>query len=77
MPANYSAIMPAGADGLACGNPVQWDPLSFQATTMSRYLLLLVSPAAAQAKMTAKTAAGGPDPCAQIGAYRRRQAGTP
>ena len=37
---------------------------------MSRYLLillLLASPAAAQVKMTAKTAAGRQDPCAPIG----------
>jgi hypothetical protein len=70
MPTKYSAIMPAGAGGLARRNPVQWHQLSFQATTMSRYLLillLLASPAAAQVKTTAKTAAGRQDPCAPIG----------
>ncbi|PPQ20749.1 hypothetical protein CV770_03005 [Bradyrhizobium sp. AC87j1] len=44
--------------------------LSFQATMMSRYLLvllLLASPAAAQVKLAPKTAAGHPDPCAPIG----------
>jgi hypothetical protein len=43
---------------------------SFQATTMSRYLLvllLLASPAAAQVKLAPKTAAGHPDPCVPIG----------
>jgi hypothetical protein len=69
-PVKYSAIMPTSADGLAGRNPVQWHQLSFQATTMSRYLLvllLLASPVAAQVKMTPKTNAAHPDPCAPIG----------
>src|SRR5947208_16591242 len=40
------------------------------ATTMSKYLLVLLliaSPAAAQVKLTPKTSAAHPDPCAPIG----------
>src|SRR4051812_5379162 len=42
----------------------------FQATTMSKYLLVLLliaAPAAAQVKLTPKTSAAHPDPCAPIG----------
>lgn len=44
--------------------------LSFEATTMSRYLLILLliaAPAAAQVKMKPQTTAARPDPCAPIG----------
>ncbi|BAC51431.1 bll6166 [Bradyrhizobium diazoefficiens USDA 110] len=44
--------------------------IGFQATTMSKYLLVLLlisSPAAAQVKLTPKSAAAHPDPCAPIG----------
>jgi hypothetical protein len=48
-------------------NGVNW---GFQATTMSRYLLVLLlmaSPAAAQVKLAPKTTPARPDPCAPIG----------
>jgi hypothetical protein len=44
--------------------------ICFQATMMSKYLLVLVliaSPAVAQVKLTPKTSAVHPDPCAPIG----------
>ncbi|MGY3367970.1 hypothetical protein ACVWZL_005095 [Bradyrhizobium sp. GM2.4] len=68
--AKYSAIATGGTGGLACSNPVQWAKSGFQATMMSKYLLVLLliaSPAVAQVKLTPKTSAAHPDPCAPIG----------